>query len=119
VCYDKFKNINKDNTEEWLLSDVCELGFQHDRHGQCQYCHETKGRRRVWGDESEEGISHSMALHCVVTLLDYMGQRGFEYSDITTARKICAAVRRSGQFTKTSNHYKLFLKINASYVKKL
>jgi hypothetical protein len=24
-----FENADKDNIEEWLQSDVCELGFQH------------------------------------------------------------------------------------------
>jgi hypothetical protein len=67
--------------------------------------------------EKVVSISHSMALRCVDTLLDYMGQKGFEYSDITAARKIRAAVRRS-QFRNTSGHYKIFLKINVSCLKK-
>jgi hypothetical protein len=29
VCHDKFENVNKDNSKEWLQSDACELGFQH------------------------------------------------------------------------------------------
>ncbi|GBN38503.1 hypothetical protein AVEN_163861-1 [Araneus ventricosus] len=33
-------------------------------------------------------ISHSAALQSVETLLDYMGQRGFDYGDITAVRKI-------------------------------
>jgi hypothetical protein len=28
MCYEKFENVNEDNVEEWLESDVCELGFQ-------------------------------------------------------------------------------------------
>jgi hypothetical protein len=36
-----------------------------------------------------------MALQCVDTLLDYMGQRVFEYSNITDTRKIFTAVRTS------------------------
>jgi hypothetical protein len=24
-----FENVNKDNAEEWLKSDMCELGFQY------------------------------------------------------------------------------------------
>ncbi|GBL55655.1 hypothetical protein AVEN_162525-1 [Araneus ventricosus] len=39
-------------------------------------------------------ISHSAALQSVETLLDYMGQRGFDYSDITAVRKICADIRQ-------------------------
>ncbi|GBO31789.1 hypothetical protein AVEN_139912-1 [Araneus ventricosus] len=39
-------------------------------------------------------ISHSAALQCVETLLDYMGQRGFDYDDITVVRKICVDIRQ-------------------------
>jgi hypothetical protein len=40
-------------------------------------------------------VSHGMVLQCVDTLLDYMGQRGFEYSDITATSKIDTAMIRS------------------------
>ncbi|GBM86809.1 hypothetical protein AVEN_169405-1 [Araneus ventricosus] len=33
-------------------------------------------------------ISHSAALQSVETLLDFMGQRGFDYGDITAVRQI-------------------------------
>jgi hypothetical protein len=51
-------------------------------------------------DESEEEgesahISHSMVLQCADTLVACMGHRRFEYSDITSARNICTAVKRS------------------------
>ncbi|GBO39873.1 hypothetical protein AVEN_168901-1 [Araneus ventricosus] len=39
-------------------------------------------------------ISHSAALQSVETLLDYMGQRGFDYGDITAARKRCVDIRQ-------------------------
>ncbi|GBL87370.1 hypothetical protein AVEN_118324-1 [Araneus ventricosus] len=39
-------------------------------------------------------ISHSAALQSVETLLDYMGQRGFDYGDITAVRKICVDIRK-------------------------
>ncbi|GBM44119.1 hypothetical protein AVEN_242225-1 [Araneus ventricosus] len=39
-------------------------------------------------------IYHSAALQSVETLLDYMGQRGFDYDGITTVRKICVDVRQ-------------------------
>ncbi|GBM67113.1 hypothetical protein AVEN_59329-1 [Araneus ventricosus] len=39
-------------------------------------------------------ISHSAALPSVETLLDYMGQRGFDYGDITAVRKICVDKRQ-------------------------
>ncbi|GBN25240.1 hypothetical protein AVEN_120047-1 [Araneus ventricosus] len=37
-------------------------------------------------------ISHSAALQSVETLLDYMGQRGFDYGDITAVCKICVNI---------------------------
>ncbi|GBN24980.1 hypothetical protein AVEN_227682-1 [Araneus ventricosus] len=39
-------------------------------------------------------ISHSAALQSVETLLDYMGQRGFDYGDITAVLKICVDIRQ-------------------------
>ncbi|GBN72953.1 hypothetical protein AVEN_49231-1 [Araneus ventricosus] len=39
-------------------------------------------------------IYHSATLQSVETLLDYMGQRGFEYGDITAVRKICVDIRQ-------------------------
>ncbi|GBO19400.1 hypothetical protein AVEN_18852-1 [Araneus ventricosus] len=39
-------------------------------------------------------ISHSAALQSVETLLDYMGQRGFDYDDITAVRKRCIDIRQ-------------------------
>ncbi|GBM91034.1 hypothetical protein AVEN_190151-1 [Araneus ventricosus] len=39
-------------------------------------------------------ISHSAALQSVDTLLDYMGQRGFDYGGITAVRKICVDMRQ-------------------------
>ncbi|GBN29339.1 hypothetical protein AVEN_208115-1 [Araneus ventricosus] len=39
-------------------------------------------------------ISHSAAPQSVETLLDYMGQRGFEYGDITAVRKTCVDIRQ-------------------------
>ncbi|GBL91692.1 hypothetical protein AVEN_71342-1 [Araneus ventricosus] len=39
-------------------------------------------------------ISHSAALQSMETLLDYMGQRGFDYGNITAVRKICVDIRQ-------------------------
>ncbi|GBL88587.1 hypothetical protein AVEN_195597-1 [Araneus ventricosus] len=39
-------------------------------------------------------ISHSAALQSVEILLDYMGQRGFDYGDITSVFKICVDIRQ-------------------------
>jgi hypothetical protein len=62
-------------------------------------------------------ISHSMVLQCVDTLPVYMGQRGFEYSDVTTARKIYTATRRSlSSFQKQATITEYFFEINVSCV---
>ncbi|GBN05552.1 hypothetical protein AVEN_84141-1 [Araneus ventricosus] len=39
-------------------------------------------------------ISHSAALQSAETLLDYMGQRGFDYGDITAVRERCADIQQ-------------------------
>ncbi|GBN35390.1 hypothetical protein AVEN_16533-1 [Araneus ventricosus] len=39
-------------------------------------------------------ISHSAAPQSVETLLDYMGQRGFDYGDMTAVRKRCVDTRQ-------------------------
>ncbi|GBM41614.1 hypothetical protein AVEN_141596-1 [Araneus ventricosus] len=39
-------------------------------------------------------ISHSAALQSAETLLHYMGQRGFDYDDITVFRQICVDIRQ-------------------------
>ncbi|GBN68821.1 hypothetical protein AVEN_152488-1 [Araneus ventricosus] len=39
-------------------------------------------------------ISHSAALQSVEILLDYMGQRGFDYGDVTAVRKRCVDIRQ-------------------------
>ncbi|GBO09714.1 hypothetical protein AVEN_53560-1 [Araneus ventricosus] len=39
-------------------------------------------------------ISHSSALQPVENLLDYTGQRGFDYGDMTAVRKICVDIRQ-------------------------
>ncbi|GBM41478.1 hypothetical protein AVEN_130942-1 [Araneus ventricosus] len=39
-------------------------------------------------------IPCSPALQSVEALLDYIGQRGFDYGDITAVRKICVDIRQ-------------------------
>ncbi|GBM37285.1 hypothetical protein AVEN_18542-1 [Araneus ventricosus] len=54
-------------------------------------------------------ISHSAALQSVETLLDYTGQRAFDYGDITAVRKICVDIRqeivRSPRSLASSNFF--------------
>ncbi|GBO40255.1 hypothetical protein AVEN_25234-1 [Araneus ventricosus] len=42
----------------------------------------------------ENTIPRSAALQSAETLLDYMGQRVFDYGDITAVRKICVDIRQ-------------------------
>jgi hypothetical protein len=107
-----FESVDEKNIEDWLQSDVCELGFQHLTYTDIA---NTAAKQKVeedGGNESEEEgesvrVSHCMVLQCVDTLLDYMGHRGFEYSDITAVRKICTAVRslNSSQEQATIRNY--------------
>ncbi|GBM93736.1 hypothetical protein AVEN_163470-1 [Araneus ventricosus] len=55
-------------------------------------------------------ISHSAALHSVETLLDYMGQRGFDYGDITAVRKICVDIRQETNKQQKQRRITDFLK---------
>ncbi|GBM49060.1 hypothetical protein AVEN_186940-1 [Araneus ventricosus] len=58
-------------------------------------------------------ISHSAALQSVDTLLDYMGQRGFDYGDITAIREICVDIRtRHEQTAEAKTHYRFFKAVN-------
>ncbi|GBN02819.1 hypothetical protein AVEN_188139-1, partial [Araneus ventricosus] len=61
-------------------------------------------------DALNEGntISHSAALRSVETLLDYMGQRGFDYGDITAVRKRCVDTRRDEQTAAAKTHNRFF-----------
>ncbi|GBM79287.1 hypothetical protein AVEN_134076-1 [Araneus ventricosus] len=62
-------------------------------------------------DALNEGntISHSAALQSVETLLDYMGQRGIDYGDITAVRKMCRYTTRDEQTAEAKTHYRFFL----------
>jgi hypothetical protein len=56
-----------------------------------------KGEKDGGEDESEEEgqSSECISQYSVLTLLDYMGQTGIECSDLTAARSICTAMRKS------------------------
>ncbi|GBN88307.1 hypothetical protein AVEN_5091-1 [Araneus ventricosus] len=57
-------------------------------------------------------ISHSAALQSVGTLLDYTGQRGFDYGDITAVRKICRYKTRDEQTAEAKTHNRFFKEVN-------
>ncbi|GBO25084.1 hypothetical protein AVEN_168167-1 [Araneus ventricosus] len=58
----------------------------------------------------ENTISHSAALQSVETLLDYMGQRGFDYGDNTAVRKRCVDMRQEMNKQQKQRHITHFLK---------
>ncbi|GBM02248.1 hypothetical protein AVEN_108802-1 [Araneus ventricosus] len=45
-------------------------------------------------DVLNEGNTISHSVEIVETLLDYMGQRGIDYGDITAVRQICVDMRQ-------------------------
>ncbi|GBL99344.1 hypothetical protein AVEN_206764-1 [Araneus ventricosus] len=55
-------------------------------------------------------FSHSATLQSVETLLDFMGQRGFDYGDITAVRKICVDIRQEMNKQQKQRHITDFLK---------
>ncbi|GBN65533.1 hypothetical protein AVEN_225582-1 [Araneus ventricosus] len=56
-------------------------------------------------------FSHSATLQSVETLLDYMGQRGFDYTDTTAVRKICVDIRQEmNKQQKGANYVSLSLR---------
>ncbi|GBN89628.1 hypothetical protein AVEN_158487-1 [Araneus ventricosus] len=52
--------------------------------------------------------SHSAALQSVETLLDYMGQSGFDYGEITAVRKICVDIRQEMNKQQKQNALQIF-----------
>ncbi|GBM19534.1 hypothetical protein AVEN_108002-1 [Araneus ventricosus] len=62
-------------------------------------------------DALNEGntISHSAALQSVETLLDYVGERRFNYGDITAVRKICVDIRQEMNKQQKQSRSKDFL----------
>ncbi|GBM99229.1 hypothetical protein AVEN_182335-1 [Araneus ventricosus] len=57
-------------------------------------------------------ISHTAALQSVESLLDYMGQRGFDYGDITAVRKICVDIRQEMNKQQKQRRITVFLSNN-------
>ncbi|GBN74214.1 hypothetical protein AVEN_75189-1 [Araneus ventricosus] len=55
-------------------------------------------------------ISHSASPLSMETLLDYMGQRGFDYDDINAVRKICVDIRQEMNKEQKKRRITEFLK---------
>jgi hypothetical protein len=79
------ENVNKDNVEDGYKVMHVNWASSTIDTNTVNAAVKQKGEEEVGEDENEEGegserVSHSMALQCVDSFLDYMGQRGFEYS---------------------------------------
>jgi hypothetical protein len=118
-----FENVNKDNVEEWLQSDVCELSFQH---AIIMDIVNSAVKRKGNGEEDENeegqssvGISHSLELHYVVTTGLHGSERfQIQWHYCCQENSYCHE-DKSKEFSKTSDHCMLFLKVNFSSVKNL
>jgi hypothetical protein len=70
-----FENVDKNNVEEWLQSDVCELGFQHTDTDTANAAAKQKGEDDDGDNKSEEeGRSSersSMIVNASVTAWHY------------------------------------------------
>jgi hypothetical protein len=104
-----FEKLDEDNIEEWLQGDVCELGFQHMTDTTLLMLPQNKSEKKRIGRNHSKVVNASViAWHYnVLTLLDYMGQRAFEYSNITATREILCHEEESKHLGKqaTITHY--------------
>jgi len=92
-----------ENLEECLQSDACEPSFQMQA---LSVLLQNKGMRRTVGrvkvkKEMVIMLVKAQTLQYVDTLLDSMGQWGFEYSDIAAMRKIQFVMRSINSSVKT------------------
>jgi hypothetical protein len=60
-----------------------------------------------------------MALQCGVTVLSHLGQRAFEYDDVTAVTNIRPAERRRPNISLKQTTYELFIKVNISCLKNI
>jgi hypothetical protein len=84
-----------DNVQKWLQSDMCQAfsTLTHTSIVNAPIKQKGQGDDKSEDGESSECISYSMVLQHTDTLLDYTGQRGYEYSDIIAARKTHTAMQ--------------------------
>jgi len=61
-------------------------------------------------------VSHSMALQCGDTVLSCLGQRAFEYDDISAVTNIRPVARRRPNMSLKQATYELFVKVNISCI---
>lgn len=100
MCYEKLEDVNKDNVEQWLLSCVCELGFQHKTDMYIADAVKKQNREEDCGEDENEGghssgfVNHNMAPQyaCIARLC--VSER-VKYSYIAAVSKICTTVRSS------------------------
>ncbi|GBM31826.1 Jerky -like [Araneus ventricosus] len=94
-----FENLDEGNLEDWFQSDACEPGFQYLTDEDIVINCVVKSNSDDSTDAQDvlnngNTISHPTVLQSAKTLLYYMGQRGFDYDNITAVRKICVDIRQ-------------------------
>ena len=94
-----FEDVDEENLNEWLKIDACEPGFQYMSDAEIVTAASQQNKEEDSEcesvDEDSDLVSHCTALQCVDTLLDYRGQREFQYNNIIASRKIRNTVRKN------------------------
>uniref|UniRef100_A0A8C4SR40 HTH CENPB-type domain-containing protein n=1 Tax=Erpetoichthys calabaricus TaxID=27687 RepID=A0A8C4SR40_ERPCA len=96
-----FEDIDRENIEEWLLSDNDQPGYQMkdddalaaEAKSSAELPEETKDDA-VEDEPSEKKVSIAEALNCAETLLDFLEQEAdSNFSDILTLRKLRTSIK--------------------------
>lgn len=93
-----FKDVDKENIEEWLNHDLNDPGFERmdDPDIVSLVTQEEENDSNTTSEEDTSGyVSHETALNCIETLLDYAEQRGTEYNNVVALRIFRSEIRNS------------------------
>jgi len=109
-----FENVDKENIEEWLCSDMGDPGFESvsDSHiiEQLKDKAETESSSDVSVEDNTNRVSCKTALTSVENLMDFADQNNFEYKDKLVLRsmrnKIRDLMKSSQKQTKVTDFFK-------------
>lgn len=100
---DGFQYVNKENVNEWLKSDLCETNYKKNATNiaivdvPCNHHTEEEVESE---EELGKRIDHSIALHCVDTLLKYLNHWNYKHNDAVALKKIRTGVKRYIKISK-------------------
>lgn len=119
-----FESVDDGNLQEWLNTDADDAGFQHltdEEIIQQTLEHKTDDEDSISESDEEMNVSkikHQSALDNTNSLLDYMIQVGFDYTDVVSVRKIRNSIRQKiseyEKQTKITDFFKRGSSSNAS-----